>query len=51
VLCGGAVPSGTRVNERYLLDLEREVFLRLCGQRKTLERMQHMLKRGKPLRN
>ena len=51
VLCGGAVPSGTIVNEQYLLDLEREVFLRLCGQKKTLERMQHMLKRGKPLRN
>jgi 3-hydroxyacyl-CoA dehydrogenase len=51
VLCGGAVPSGTKVNERYILDLEREVFLRLCGQRKTLERMQYMLKKGKPLRN
>ncbi len=51
VLCGGAVPAGTLVNEQYLLDLEREVFLRLCGQRKTLERMQYMLKRGKPLRN
>jgi 3-hydroxyacyl-CoA dehydrogenase len=51
VLCGGAVPAGTNVNEQYLLELEREVFLRLCGQRKTLERIQHMLKRGKPLRN
>jgi 3-hydroxyacyl-CoA dehydrogenase len=51
VLCGGAVPAGTKVNEQYLLDLEREVFLRLCGQRKTLERIQYMLKRGKPLRN
>jgi len=51
VLCGGEVPTGTRVNEQYILDLEREVFLRLCGQRKTLERMQHMLKKGKPLRN
>jgi 3-hydroxyacyl-CoA dehydrogenase len=51
VLCGGAVPSGTKVNEQYILDLEREVFLRLCGQRKTLERMQFMLKKGKPLRN
>ena len=51
VLCGGEVPTGTRVNEQYILELEREVFLRLCGQRKTLERMQHMLKKGKPLRN
>jgi 3-hydroxyacyl-CoA dehydrogenase len=51
VLCGGAVPSGTMANEQYILDLEREVFLRLCGQRKTQERMQYMLKNGKPLRN
>ena len=51
VLCGGEVPSGTRVSEQYLLDMEREVFLRLCGQRKTLDRMQHMLKKSKPLRN
>jgi 3-hydroxyacyl-CoA dehydrogenase len=51
VLCGGDVPAGTEVTEQYLLDLEREVFLRLCGQRKTQERMQHMLKKGKPLRN
>ena len=40
-----------KVSEQYLLDLEREVFLRLCGQRKTLDRIQHMLKKGKPLRN
>jgi 3-hydroxyacyl-CoA dehydrogenase len=45
------VTAGTKVSEQYLLDLEREVFLRLCGQRKTLERIQHMLKKGKPLRN
>jgi 3-hydroxyacyl-CoA dehydrogenase len=51
VLCGGPVQAGTRVSEQYLLDLERRVFLSLCGQRKTLERMQHMLKKGKPLRN
>jgi 3-hydroxyacyl-CoA dehydrogenase len=51
ILCGGEVPGGTRVSEQYLLDLEREVFLRLCGQRKTQERIQHMLKKGKPLRN
>lgn len=51
VLCGGAVPAGTVINEQRLLDLEREVFLRLTGQRKTQERIQHMLKKGKPLRN
>lgn len=51
VLCGGDVPAGTVVTEQYLLDLEREVFLRLCGRRETQERMQHMLKKGKPLRN
>ena len=37
--------------EQYLLDLEREAFLSLCGERKTLERIEHMLKKGKPLRN
>jgi 3-hydroxyacyl-CoA dehydrogenase len=51
IICGGEVPAGTIVTEQYLLDLEREVFLRLCGQRKTQERMQYMLKKGKPLRN
>jgi 3-hydroxyacyl-CoA dehydrogenase len=51
VLCGGDVPAGTDVGEQYLLDLEREVFLRLCGERRTQERMQYMLKKGKPLRN
>ena len=51
ILCGGNVLKGTMVTEQYLLDLERRVFLSLCGQRKTLERMQHMLKKGKPLRN
>lgn len=51
VLCGGKVLPGTTVSEQYLLDLERQVFLRLCGQPKTLERMQYMLKKGKPLRN
>ena len=51
ILCGGRVRSGTLVSEDYLLDLERQAFLRLCGQRKTLERIQHMLKKGKPLRN
>ena len=41
----------TTVTESYLLDLEREAFLKLCGERKTLERIQHTLKTGKPLRN
>ena len=51
VLCGGDVNGGTLVSEEYLLQLEREAFLRLCGQKKTSERIQHMLKTGKPLRN
>jgi 3-hydroxyacyl-CoA dehydrogenase len=51
VLSGGALPHQTTVSEQYLLDLEREAFLKLCGERKTLERIQHTLKTGKPLRN
>jgi 3-hydroxyacyl-CoA dehydrogenase len=52
ILAGGAaLPHQTKVGEEYLLDLEREAFLRLCGERKTLERIQHTLKTGKPLRN
>jgi 3-hydroxyacyl-CoA dehydrogenase len=51
VITGGDVPSGTLITEEYLLELEREAFVRLCGQKKTLERVQHMLKKGKPLRN
>jgi 3-hydroxyacyl-CoA dehydrogenase len=51
ILSGGAVPAPTTVSEQYLLDLERESFLRLCGERKSLERMQAILKTGKPLRN
>ena len=51
VLCGGPVTPGTLVSEQYLLDLEREAFLSLCGERKTLERIQSVLKGGKPLRN
>ncbi len=51
VLCGGDLSSPTEVSEQYLLDLEREAFLSLCGERKTLERIQHMLTTGKPLRN
>ena len=46
-----SLPHATTVTEQYLLDLEREAFLRLCGERKTLERIQHTLKTGKPLRN
>jgi 3-hydroxyacyl-CoA dehydrogenase len=51
VITGGDVPADTLITEQYLLDLEREAFVRLCGQKKTLERIQHMLKKGKPLRN
>ena len=51
VMCGGDVPGGTIISERYLLDLEREAFLKLCKQNKTVERIKHMLQRGKPLRN
>jgi 3-hydroxyacyl-CoA dehydrogenase len=51
VMCGGDLSQPTLVSEQYLLDLERETFLSLAGQRKTLERLQHMLKTGKPLRN
>jgi len=51
VICGGDVPAGTLITEEYLLELEREAFLRFCGQKKTLERIQYMLKKGKPLRN
>jgi 3-hydroxyacyl-CoA dehydrogenase len=51
VLCGGSLPHQTTVSEQYLLDLEREAFLKLCGERKTLERIQHTLRTGKPLRN
>jgi 3-hydroxyacyl-CoA dehydrogenase len=51
VLAGGSLPHQTLVSEQYLLDLEREAFLKLSGERKTLERIQHTLKTGKPLRN
>ena len=51
VLAGGTAPHPTTVSEQQLLDLEREAFLKLCGERKTLERIQHTLKTGKPLRN
>ncbi len=50
-ICGGDLSAPTLVSEQYLLDLEREAFLSLCAERKTLERIEHMLKKGKPLRN
>ena len=51
VMSGGDLSEANYVSEQYLLDLEREAFLSLCGERKTLERLQHMIKKGKPLRN
>jgi 3-hydroxyacyl-CoA dehydrogenase len=51
VLCGGRLTPGSAVSEQYLLDLEREAFLSLCGERKTQERIAFTLKTGKPLRN
>ena len=51
VLSGGRVTAGSLVGEQYLLDLEREMFLSLCGMSKSQDRIQHMLKSGKPLRN
>lgn len=51
VMCGGDLTGSQKVTEQYLLDLEREAFLSLLGEKKTLERMQSILKTGKPLRN
>ena len=51
VLCGGDLSEATLVSEQYLLDIEREAFLSLAGEQKTLERIQHMLEKNKPLRN
>ena len=51
ILSGGEVPPGTTVSEQNMLDLERESFMRLLGERKTLQRMESLLKTGKPLRN
>jgi 3-hydroxyacyl-CoA dehydrogenase len=51
VMCGGDLSEPTRVSEQYLLELEREAFLSLCGERKTLERIQAVLKQGRPIRN
>jgi 3-hydroxyacyl-CoA dehydrogenase len=51
VLAGGSLPHRTTVTEQYVLELEREAFLKLCGERKTMERIQYTLKTGKTLRN
>jgi 3-hydroxyacyl-CoA dehydrogenase len=51
ILAGGSLSSAQWVSEQYVLDLEREAFVSLCGEKKTLERIAHMLKTGKPLRN
>jgi 3-hydroxyacyl-CoA dehydrogenase len=51
VMCGGDLSEPTMVSEQYLLDLEREAFLSLCGEKKTLERIQSVLKSGRPIRN
>jgi len=51
VICGGDLSAPQNVSEQYLLDLEREAFLSLCGEKKTLERIQSLLQGGKPLRN
>ena len=51
VLAGGGLSAPQVVSEQYLLDLEREAFVSLCGERKTQERIAHMLRTGKPLRN
>jgi 3-hydroxyacyl-CoA dehydrogenase len=50
-MTGGDLPHPTTVTEQYLLDLEREAFLSLCGEARTLERIRHTLKTGKTLRN
>jgi 3-hydroxyacyl-CoA dehydrogenase len=51
VMCGGDLSEPTLVTEQYLLDLERQAFLSLCGEKKTLERLQSVIKSGKPIRN
>ncbi len=51
VMSGGTIPAGTEVNEQYILELERQAFLELIKTQKTQQRMQHMLAKGKPLRN
>jgi 3-hydroxyacyl-CoA dehydrogenase len=51
ILTGGNVPAGTYVTEQYLLELEKEAFVSLCGEEKTLQRIEYMLSKGRPLRN
>ncbi len=51
ILCGGNCNNIQKVSEQYILDMERETFLSLCGERNTLERIRHMLEKGRPLRN
>ena len=51
VLCGGDLTGSQKVSEQYLLDIEREAFISLAGEQKTMERIQHMLTKNKPLRN
>jgi 3-hydroxyacyl-CoA dehydrogenase len=51
VLCGGDLSQITEVSEQYLLDIERKAFLELCTEKKTLERLQSLLQKGKILRN
>jgi 3-hydroxyacyl-CoA dehydrogenase len=51
VLCGGDATRQSMAPEQYFLDLEREAFKSLCGEPKTLARIEHLLKKGKPLRN
>jgi 3-hydroxyacyl-CoA dehydrogenase len=51
VMCGGDLSEPSQVSEQYLLDLERQAFLSLCGEKKTLERLQSVIKSGKPVRN
>jgi 3-hydroxyacyl-CoA dehydrogenase len=51
VMCGGDLSEPAQVSEQYLLDLERQAFLSLCGEKKTLERLQSVVKSGKPVRN
>jgi len=51
ILAGGSLSTAQMVSEQYVLDLEREAFVSLCGEKKTQERIAHTLKTGKPLRN
>jgi 3-hydroxyacyl-CoA dehydrogenase len=51
IICGGEVPAGTELTEQQMLDLEREAFVSLCGDQRTMDRIMHMLEKGKPLRN